>query len=186
MPQRGVVWGAASRGWELLPSHPPPRVLQRDWKKPKQGTTDVRARPEEQSGEWPRHRAPCKQPTPHGSPEPGLCRGLPPAHSVPSLKVLAPFPPLSRFPHLCPSLSLPIHSRSPSVHLGPQRPTPTPALKPIPRPCNAPQLARPRLSSHVHGSCSPTHPPSILTLELQDFEVLFFSRSASTSLSTVE
>ena len=51
----GVAWGAAAWGWELLPSHPDSAGPQRWWKKSKRRTSAARARPEKQSGEWPRH-----------------------------------------------------------------------------------------------------------------------------------
>ena len=82
---RGMAWGAVVWGREVLPSHPAPAGPQRWWKKSKRRTSAARAQPEKQSGEWPRHRAPRKRPTPDGSPDPGLCRGLRGAHCVSSL-----------------------------------------------------------------------------------------------------
>lgn len=54
----GVTWrgmGGCEWGRELLPSHPDLVGPQRWWKKSKRRTSAARARPEKQSGEWPRH-----------------------------------------------------------------------------------------------------------------------------------
>ena len=63
------LWGSVALAREPLASHPALGVLQGMRKKAKRSRRRAKGQTEKPSAEQSRPRAPCKRPTPHGSPE---------------------------------------------------------------------------------------------------------------------